>query len=408
MAQGGEPLTAASSTEGSRGRLSRLVAGLVTLFLLATVLAPASVLNKLVFGLLLVFGVLHIGMRPTQSVVPTLSPLIVAVVYLYGMFVSVGGGSDMALARQLLLSTMMLFLIYPVVWYRVDLDHSMKVAGVAVACGTAVYTFGSLASVLLPGAGAIVELMDRYSMAAGGFRTFLGSPVPVYRLGAAPLLLIPFLLFVMDIREGAAVRGIAGALVVGAAIMASSTRALVLLAAVGAMIVMIEGASRSGRVGWSTLAWLGVCAAVAVLPSTEVFSPSEFSNAIKLGHLRSFADNLDLHGALFGDGLANIYFSSGVGRSVAQTEITWMDQVRYFGFPATVLIAVALVFPLRRPEWYRVDRSRQIALAVFGMYVLLSFTNPVLFNSYGLSVVVWYWWRMLRSDALSGRVLGGT
>ena len=50
---------------------------------------------------------------------------------------------------------------------------------------------------VVTGGASGIGLAVAEALAAGGYRSFLGSPVPVYRLGAAPFLLIPFVLFVI-------------------------------------------------------------------------------------------------------------------------------------------------------------------------------------------------------------------
>jgi hypothetical protein len=52
-----------------------------------------------------------------------------------------------------------------------------------------------------------------------------------------------------------------------------------------------------------------------------------------------------------------------------------------------------LLFPSLRHRG--VDRGKLKAIVIFVVYLLMALTNPVLFNSFGLMIVVWYWSRML-------------
>ena len=96
---------------------------------------------------------------------------------------------------------------------------------------------------------------------------------------------------------------------------------------------------------------------------------------------------------LFGEGLAATYFSSGYNALTAQTEITLLDMARYFGLPLTALLYAALLFPT--PQGSSYHEENRSAVVIFLLYLSISMTNPVLFNSYGLLVVIWYWSRIL-------------
>jgi hypothetical protein len=98
---------------------------------------------------------------------------------------------------------------------------------------------------------------------------------------------------------------------------------------------------------------------------------------------------------LFGDGLASTYYTVGFQIRAAQTEITLLDMIRYFGLPLTALLYAALLFPSLRQR--SIDRRKLKAIVIFAVYLLMSLTNPILFNSFGLMIVVWYWTRMLGS-----------
>lgn len=122
---------------------------------------------------------------------------------------------------------------------------------------------------------------------------------------------------------------------------------------------------------------------------TSMFSPAETSNSIKLGHLISFYDSIDVTTLLLGNGSGSYFFTSGYDRWVAQTEITWMDSVRFFGAPLSIVLLGAIIFPngtLFFRHWRQVS-----ARTIIVIYLFMSFSNPVLFNSFGFIVVLWYW-----------------
>jgi hypothetical protein len=138
-----------------------------------------------------------------------------------------------------------------------------------------------------------------------------------------------------------------------------------------------------------------------LLAYTTVFSLGDVGNATKVGHAESFLEHLSPSTMLFGEGLASYYYSSGVNQTVAHTEVTPLDMARYFGLPLTVLLYVALLFPILKRGAY--SGKARTAVVIFVIYLGISLTNPVLFNSYGLIVVLWYWSVILsESRGLSG------
>lgn len=376
---------------------ARLVSFLITAFLVATVTIPVAAVNKLLFGLIAALAAIRVVSKPADSRLRTWSPLLILCVFLYGLILSLLGDADLGLARQLVFSVSLLLLIYPILWYDVNLDRAIKVAGIALALVTFVFLGVLVLAPSSPAAAALLPLFKTYSLTGAGLREFLGTPLFMFHLGSSPFLLLPFALFAADVRDRRDLRSLAALVLIGAAILASTSRGLFLVSAVAVALVALEHASTPRRVAWALAATPIVAVVFAVLVArTAVFSTADFSNAVKMGHAASFVDNLDFTAAIFGEGLASFYFSAGRAAQVAQTEITLLDMLRYVGFILTPLVFAALAFPSWRLWRYTHDGSRVIAVSIFVLYLMLSLTNPVLFNSFGLSVVVWYWWRLLR------------
>ena len=380
--------------------VAKLVAVLITLFFVATVCVPAAVLNKLLFGLIACLAIGRLVSRPADTRFRTLSPLVILSVFLFGLLLSLVGNADLGLARQLLFSVSLLLLIYPILWYGVDVDRAIKVAGVALAGLSFVFLAALLGSTTSTVAADLLELFTRYSLSASGDRNILDSPTFMFHLGTSPFLLVPFALFATELRDRRKAVSAVALLLIGAAIVASTSRGLMLVCLAALALIALERMTNPMRVAFVLVTIPLAAAGVAVLMArTNVFSASDVSNAIKIGHAVSFVDNLSLAGVFFGDGLASFYYSSGLGQQVAQTEITFLDMLRYFGFLLAPVVVAALLCPSGRLSRYVGDTSRLLSVAYFLLYLLLSLTNPVLFNSAGLSIVVWYWWRVLRHPA---------
>lgn len=377
--------------------MEKSVQHLITLFYIATVCIPAAALNKLVFALLLLLVLLRFANSPAQSYLVTWSPLVILPVFLYGLTLGLAANSDPGLARQLVFSVLILVLIYPIIWYQVDLDRAVKGAGLALCALTFLFLVAILNAGSSPWADGMIEFFAVYSLSAHGTRDFMGGPLFMFHLATSAFLFLPMLLFADDWLENGGWKNIAALLVIGAAIVASTSRGLILVTLVGLTVVAFARASNYRRITALTfLLPVTLLATVFMLTQTSIFSLNEFSNAIKIGHVASFFENMTFWNTLFGEGLATFYFTSGLGHEVAQTEITFMDQVRYFGVLLAPLVFLAIIFPSHRLRDYTGDSVRVTSFVIFAIYILLSFSNPVLFNSAGLSIVVWYWWRILR------------
>ena len=117
---------------------------------------------------------------------------------------------------------------------------------------------------------------------------------------------------------------------------------------------------------------------------------------MKLGHFESFIDSSNFINLLFGNGLAAKYFSKGTNSVLAHTEITPVDMIRYLGVVLAFLLYFVIIFPTKRINAY--FGNNILYIIIFLIYVLNSMTNPTMFNSYGLLVVLWYWYKILKEE----------
>ncbi len=120
----------------------------------------------------------------------------------------------------------------------------------------------------------------------------------------------------------------------------------------------------------------------------------EHSNAIKFGHLMSYYDLFVTHPdiLLFGQGIGSLFYSAGFGEMVPQTEWTYVELVRYFGFFGALFIIGIFFYPL----YYLYKHKTEVQYALpFGLgyflYLCIAGTNPLLISSTGmLALVVGY------------------
>jgi len=369
------------------------------LFFIATLIAPAAFVNKVVFLLMMFRCLVDLLFADRNAVRHTTAPFLVLGIFAYGFLISMLEATDTELSIQFFLAVFILFLFYYVRNYQIDLDRLVRMSGIWLIAATGVYLY----SKLLPGmplAGPLADFFAKVSLSAKADRDYLGEgeALVTLHLGAVPFLFVPFCLWAKSLVERFNVRDL-GLVIASLGCMAlSGSRGLVFIAGMflTALIVM--------RVSW---AWRIVAVVVAAasmyalqvfyLSNTLILSIEDTSNAVKVGHFTSYLDDMTLESALFGRGLATFYFSTGSGAMKAHTEITPLDMARYFGIPITTLLFLIILLPSRRLVGYIKNATFVVA---FVLYLVLSATNPVLFNSYGLLVVLWYWSKVVPEDPI--------
>jgi len=149
---------------------------------------------------------------------------------------------------------------------------------------------------------------------------------------------------------------------------------------------------------WLFMGGLAMAAAffllgLLALQRTALLSAEEQSNTVKIAHYESFLEFIDENPMvlLTGDGLGAAYHTRapGINQQVYQTELTYLDVIRYFGLAGGLCFLLLLVVPFSStvPDW--------LNLTGFLAYLLVAGSNPLLFNSTGMLAVTYFWSRQL-------------
>ncbi|WLI36450.1 hypothetical protein [Pseudomonas sp. FP818] len=364
---------------------SRIVKWILFFYCLSTVLLPVFVLNKLFFVPLFLMAVYVFISRPIK----TIAPVVVFLIFLYGFLLGLLGGADADFSRQMILGAVSLFLIYSIVEFKVDMALIVKAVGAIFALIMCVFSFMLMVE---PGSSLSVMLLDFYNaneLGYYGLRSFGGLDMFMLHHRSSPFLLLPLSLFFLDFLQVKRFWSLFFVVVILMAIIWSASRGLIVMAAVSMLVLYFYNKNWSARL-------LMLCALVPViilgvgylLTETSMFSSDEQSNNIKIGHVISFLNVADWKMLVFGNGLGTYYYTEGYGELAAQTEITWMDSVRYVGLPLSLLLFSVLLFPNRK---YLASVQGSSSRLIMFMYLLMSLSNPVLFNSFGFLVILWYW-----------------
>jgi len=369
------------------------MSSLMLLFFLTTLIAPTAIANKLVFILLIASYGLRVILKGHLSL-PTFSPFIVSLIFIYGFVLSLQTESDFHLSVQLLTTTANLWLIYIIYDSRMDIERIVNISGVVLAIATFLFYLASSELIKFYGADYLLGFFNSYSNGSSGTKQYTGELINFYRLGTVPFLFLPACLFFRKYLESRKLSPLLPLTMILLAILVSLSRGLIIAVAFGFLSILFFRQKVIGRV------WLVACSAILVVmvalylsATSTALSADDYSNMVKLGHMSSFIDNLSPAGILFGDGLAAYFYSIGVESYVAQIEITLLDMLRYFGILLTVILYFSLAFPVAAVRAYAGHRTGYVVL--FLIYLLISMTNPVLFNSYGMLVILWYWSKII-------------
>lgn len=364
---------------------SRILSWLFFLYCLSTVLLPVFILNKLFFIPLFLISIYVLLSRPLR----TIAPVIVFSIFLYGFLLGVVSNIDFDLAKQILLGVVSLFLIYLIVCFKVDVGGVVKAVGAIFAFVMCVFSF---ALMVVPQSFFSIALLDFYNVNELGYygvRTFGGLEMFMLHHRSSPFMLLPLSLFFIDFLQCKKLHSLFCMIVIIVAIVSSASRGLMVMGAVSIIALYFYNKNWSVRL-FALGALVPVISLIVgyLVTETSVFSSDETSNSIKIGHFLSFLNVVDWKMLMFGDGLGSFFYTEGYQKFVSQTEITWMDSIRYVGLPLSLILFGVLLFPARRyVQNVQVSSSRLIMF----MYLIMSLSNPVLFNSFGFLVILWYW-----------------
>ncbi len=145
------------------------------------------------------------------------------------------------------------------------------------------------------------------------------------------------------------------------------------------------------KIGWGPALALASCIAV-LFTSTVVLNllnPTETSNSIKLLHVQSYEQQFNSHPSilLWGQGADTAFFSNGYEGWTTVTELSYLEMVRVFGIPVTLLFLSGLFWICRKNF-----RNRQSALGLaFLAYLFVCATNPLLISSTGFLAICAVW-----------------
>jgi hypothetical protein len=366
---------------------------LITCFFLLTLLFPALVVNKLFFLAIM----LMIGLNLSLYRLNTYSPFIIFFVFLFGFIHSFFFDVDFSLSLQFFFAQLVLFLIYPVIKYEIDIDRIARVSGIVMASYTIISFLIITVFISLPFAAFYNNVIfEQFSAGSNGIRDFVEGGTISFHIGTLPFLYLSLVLYVVYFIEKKKASSLLAIILLFSVIFMSASRGTLLISVLGIMFIIFYKANLKAKFAlFSVIVPLLIIVASYLLTSTTIFDSEEQSNNVKIGHFESFIENIDAYNFFFGSGLGSYYYSKGSQAMKAHTEITPLDMLRYLGFILTPILYFFIFFPTKRIKPYL---NNQLYFVLFTVYVVNSFTNPTMFNSYGLLIVIWYWSKVLKGN----------
>lgn len=290
-----------------------------------------------------------------------------------------------------ILKAFLFLLILPVaISEDIDLNSLIVRAGYPIAA----LTFAMVAvSFAFP---AAFTALYTFSLEAGNAiittsRNTLGFGVGMFYYKTSPLLVFPLAWYCGQLTARGRKRlvPLLCCATFGAALVLSGARANFLAA------VFIVGffVLRSMRRGFGLPVALMIGLLATVLFSDTVLvrlaNPEEASNSIKLGHMHSYVEEFNRHPSIlvWGDGAGSAFYSEGFEDWTTITELSYLELIRVFGIPVTLLFLTGLFWIARR-----LFRQGQFGLGLaFISYLAICASNPLLISSTGFLALCAVW-----------------
>jgi len=366
---------------------------LFLLFILTTLIIPAFIANKIIFIILVI--ILSIKNRIFNIKIKTFAPLIIIAIFVYGFILSLETYSNFELSTQFVIFSFILILIYPLSQYDFEFDKLIKISGIILTVFSIFIYVVYISNINNYFISQIYTFLKNYGLIAIGYRGFFGTPQLFVHFGSVPFLFLSANLFLIDFLKGKKYFSLIIFFIMFLVILLSSLRALSLGLILSSVLLIVRHQKTSFRFPlFLAGSFIISIMLLYFIDNSTLFDLNDVSNRIKLGDAISFFNNINPLRFLFGNGLASYYYAGGRGFMISHTENTLLDSLRYFGFPLTIVMYYLLIVPSNKSKISSFFNDFNI---IFYVYLFMSLSNPILFNSVGSLIILWYWYRTLKT-----------
>jgi hypothetical protein len=222
-------------------------------------------------------------------------------------------------------------------------------------------------------------------------RDMLGVGVGSYYYASAAVLVLPIAYYLRNLLDCR--RKIISFLffvLFSAAVLCSGSRATALGSFAVVIVLILQKIKTIIGPGTALLVLL-VIVAFGGSYIFSYFDSKEESNAIKVGHARSYVEEFSAHPSylIWGQGADTEFYSTALDAKTNKTELSYIELIRQFGIPVTFVFVIALVYPMF--ELGRRASSTSYLALPYGVFLFEAGTNPILIGSTGLLVVCSIW-----------------
>ena len=227
-----------------------------------------------------------------------------------------------------------------------------------------------------------------------GIRNFLGIEYPAVYYSSAPILLIPFGLYLyrlLNYNDKKKFHLIILILMLIPLIL-GGTRAMMLSTIIIIYFMVIIKFIETKK---NILAFLLISMGIMMLLLAFILllgDKAEESLSVKMTLLEAFYNHISEYPAtlVFGNGVGATFDSLGVrGRYAIQSEWTYLEFIRWFGLPLSIVFIGIYIYPiylLIKNGKYRPEKNAMILAYI--CYLFLGGTNPYLYSSNGMLVLL--------------------
>lgn len=406
--------------ESNKSSHGRAIALFFVLFCLSSTIFPPLFIKK-IFFLLFVISVLSYVWLFNFSDYFVLNGFFLFLIFSVHIFVGYNNGSNDLLGFQFLTSISILLFVGTFKRVEFDIDYFIVVLGCILTLCVMYLSltyFEDFVSVSLPFGKFLLNFYIDNELGYLGFRQFGSISPPMFHFVSSPFLLVSFLVSLILFFERKEIKFVFCLIFIFLGILLSGSRAIVLLSFIGFVGIIFANSSIVSKliviifslILMLIFGWHFINSELL----SSVFSLDEPSNRIKYGHFTSYIESFNSENIFFGSGLASEYYSSGVKKYTAQTEILVLDFFRYFGVINTFFVFLLFIFPFKynwKESKFKLLNNTLVfdsRFFVFLCYFLMSFTNPVLLSSVGMTVVFWFWISRMSNTRYKSHIVHST
>jgi len=238
----------------------------------------------------------------------------------------------------------------------------------------------------------ILIILKVYAIYA--LRNFGGYPVLQMFYKTSPLLVFPLSYYLFQILIQGNVKLLFLKLTILLSIIVtlflSGTRANIVSLALIILFYLSYYIYKKSRIVFVVLTGLYTLLAIYGLSIIGgiLFNATEISNLVKFGHYISYIEHFSDHIGqfIFGNGLGSSFYSYGINRITNVTELTYLELIRIWGMPISIIFLLVLLTPIL----YEIKAKQFSHLFIaYIAYLFIAGTNPLLLSSTGMIVFVY-------------------